>query len=72
MRAASEHLARRELPTRLLGWQVAPGTGSPDGRSAVVVLTGTARIPVLTPVLERLGGGVAVSTTSTARSDVEP
>ncbi|WP_083663945.1 pilus assembly protein TadG-related protein [Ornithinimicrobium sp. CNJ-824] len=38
--AAQAHLASRSLPSRLTGWQVAPGTGTPDGRTAVVVLTG--------------------------------
>ncbi len=72
MEAATEHLAQRDLPTRLLDWQVAPGTGTPDGRTAVVVVSGTARIPVLTPLLDQLGGGVRVTMTSSARSDVEP
>lgn len=72
MEAATAHLARRDLPTRLSGWEVAPGTGSPDGRAAVVVVRGTARIPVLSSVLEPLGGGVTITMTSTARSDLLP
>lgn len=69
--AAAEHLATRERPTRLTGWTVADGTGSPDGRTAVVVLNGTARIPVVSSVLESFGGGVSITVTSTARSDLE-
>lgn len=72
VQAAREHLAGRPLPSRLAGWQVAPGTGSPDGRTAVVVVRGTARIPVVTPVLDRLGGGVTITITSSARSDIVP
>lgn len=70
--AARDHLADRALPDRLTGWEVAPGTGTPDGRTAVVVVRGTARIPVLTPVLEQLGGGVTITMTSSARSEIVP
>lgn len=70
--AAQAHLASRSLPSRLTGWQVAPGTGTPDGRTAVVVLTGDARIPVVTPVLSAFGGSVPITVRSTARSDLEP
>lgn len=70
MDAASTHLASRERPARLSGWAVGSGTGTPDGRTAVVVVTGVARIPVVSPVLEPLGGGVTITVTSTARSDL--
>lgn len=70
--AATAHLAQRAMPGRLAGWEVAPGTGTPDGRTAVVVVRGTARIPVVTPVLEQLGGGVTITMTSSARSDIVP
>lgn len=70
--AAAAHLGSRQRPTRLSSWEVAPGTGSPDGRTAVVVVRGTARIPVLSSVLEPFGGGVTVTMTSSARSDLVP
>lgn len=70
--AATAHLAERELPTRLSGWQIAPGTGTPDGRTAVVVVRGTARIPVVSSVLGAFGGGVTVTMSSSARSDLAP
>lgn len=70
--AATAHLAQRPLPSRLSGWEVGPGTGTPDGRAAVVVVRGAARIPVVTPVLERFGGGVTITMTSSARSDLVP
>ncbi|WP_161965182.1 pilus assembly protein TadG-related protein [Ornithinimicrobium cerasi] len=70
VQAATAHLAARDLPARVAGWSVAPGTGTPDGRSAVVVVTGIARIPVVSPVLEPFGGGVTITVTSTARSDL--
>lgn len=68
--AAAAHLAARERPSRLASWQLGPGTGTPDGRTAVVVMTGTARVPILSPVLATFGGGVSVTVTSTARSDL--
>lgn len=70
--AASAYLASRPLPQRLDGWAVAPGTGTGDGRTAVVAVTGQARIPVLSPVLSAFGGGVTITVTSSARSDLEP
>ncbi|MGD8200059.1 pilus assembly protein TadG-related protein [Ornithinimicrobium sp. W1679] len=70
--AASDHLAARALPSRLTGWQVAAGTGTPDGRTAVVVLSGGARVPVASSVLSAFGGSVPITVTSTARSDLEP
>ena len=70
--AASAYLGARTLPERLSGWGVAGGTGTPDGRTAVVSLTGTARIPVVSPVLGVFGGGVTITVTSTARSDLAP
>lgn len=39
-RSASSHLSERPRPHGLESWAVAPGTGSPDGRTAVVRLTG--------------------------------
>lgn len=68
--AAAAYLASRPVPGRLAGWAVAPGTGTPDGRTAVVTLTGTARIPVVSPVLAAFGGGVSITVTSSARSDL--
>lgn len=70
--AASAHLAQRDRPGRVTAWSVAPGTGTPDGRTAVVVITGTARVPVVSSVLEPLGGEVTVTMSSTARSDLVP
>lgn len=70
--AATAYLASRPMPSRLSGWAVGSGTGTPDGRTAVVTVTGTARIPVLSPVLRAFGGGVHLTVTSSARSDLVP
>lgn len=72
LEAASAHLAVRQRPARVAGWAVAPGTGTPDGRTAVVVVTGVARIPVASAVLGAFGGGVTITVTSSARSDLIP
>lgn len=69
--AATAYLASRPMPSRISGWSVA-GAGAPDGRTAVVTVSGTARIPVVTPVLAAFGGGVEIAVTSTARSDLGP
>ena len=69
--AAAQHLAQRDRPGRLRDWAVMTGTGTPDGRTAVVTLSGTAQIPIVTPVLSAFGGGVTITVTSTARSDLE-
>jgi len=46
VRAASvDHLASLTLPHGIAGWAIEPGTGSPDGRTAVVVLTGRVAVP---------------------------
>ncbi|WP_299520583.1 hypothetical protein [uncultured Serinicoccus sp.] len=70
--AAAAHLEQRRVPTRIVSWAVGPGTGTPDGRTAVVTLTGQADIPVVSPVLSAVGGGVSITVTSTARSDIDP
>lgn len=70
--AATAYLSSRPPPGRVSAWTVGPGTGSPDGRSAVVVLTGRAQIPVVSPVLDAFGGQVSITVTSSARSDLEP
>ncbi|MCK0111438.1 pilus assembly protein TadG-related protein [Ornithinimicrobium sp. F0845] len=68
--AASEHLAQQPVPDRIAGWGIAAGTGTPDARTAVVRLQGRATIPVVSRVLESLGGGVSITVESRARSDL--
>lgn len=68
--AAASHLDRRPRPSRVSAWTIAEGTGSPDGRTAVVALTGTAEIPMLSPLLGAFGGGVSITVRSSARSEL--
>ncbi len=68
---AEAYLAARPLPVGMLGWQVASGTGSPDGQRAVVRLVGEADLPLVGGVLRGLGGSVTLTVESTARSDLQ-
>ncbi|MBK6886795.1 MAG: hypothetical protein IPH03_10370 [Tetrasphaera sp.] len=68
---ARDYLSSRPLPDRMQTWSVGPGTGSPDGATAVVVVTGTADLPVLTPILAALGGSITITVESRARADVD-
>ncbi|MEN3123595.1 pilus assembly protein TadG-related protein [Janibacter sp. LM] len=68
--AASEHLASRALPHGLESWAVADGSGSPDGQTAVVRLTGQADLPLIGGLLESMGGSVTVTVESRARAGV--
>ena len=67
---AGHYLRRQPMPHGVTSWSLGPGTGSPDGRTAVVRLSGHAQIPVLGPVLEAFGGGVTITVESRARAPV--
>lgn len=69
-RSAAEHLAGRDRPHRLESWEVAEGTGTPDGRTAVVRLRGEADLPLIGGLLSSMGGSVTVTVESRARADV--
>lgn len=69
--AAQQHLAQQEVPDRLLGWEIAEGTGTPDARTAVVRLRGEAEIPLISGILRSLGGSVSITVESRARSELD-
>lgn len=69
-RSAADHLASRERPHRLESWSVAEGTGTPDGRTAVVRIRGEADLPLIGGLLASMGGSVTVTVESRARADV--
>jgi hypothetical protein len=69
-RAARSYLAERRRPESLLGWAVAPGTGTPDGRTAVVRLTGQADVPMVGWMLRELGGSLTITVEARARAGV--
>lgn len=66
--AAEEHLARTPRPSGLESWALGPGTGTPDGRTAVVTLTGRATLPMTGWILDSLGGSVTITVESRARA----
>lgn len=68
--SAADHLASRSRPHGLESWAVAPGTGTPDGQTAVVRLSGQADLPLIGGLLESMGGSVTVTVESRARAGV--
>lgn len=68
---AQRYLASRPKPPGMLDWQVAPGTGSPDGETAVVRLVGSADVPVVGGLFRRLGGAVTITVESRARAGLQ-
>lgn len=60
--AAGRYLRTLTVPDHVFSWGVAEGTGSPDGFTARVVLTGAVRLPLTVPGL--LEGPTAVSLTA--------
>ena len=69
---AERYLASRPLPVGMIGWWVASGTGTPDGQTAVVRLTGQADLPLVGPALAALGGSVTITVESRARAELSP
>jgi len=69
---AAAYLGSRPRPRDVSRWRLAPGTGTPDGRTAVVVLVGEADLPMIGPALRDLGVSVTIRVESRARSDVVP
>lgn len=67
---AATYLGSRPKPPRVVRWRLDPATGTPDGRTAVVALTGVAELPMLGPALRELGVSVRITVRSEARSDV--
>jgi hypothetical protein len=68
---AQRYLTERPRPASMLSWQVAPGTGSPDGLTAVVRMSGEADLPLVGGLLESLGGSVTITVESRARATVQ-
>jgi hypothetical protein len=69
--AASAHLSSTPLPTGLTGWRIVDGTGTPDGRTAVVRLQGRATLPITGGILDALGGSVTITVESRARAALQ-
>ena len=70
-RAVEANLATRPLPYGVSSWRLATGTGTPDGRTAVVVLQGTAQLPMTGGLLSALGQSVTITVESRARAPLQ-
>lgn len=70
--AVNGYLAGVDKPENVVSWSLEPGTGSPDGDVAVVVLRGEVSIPYVSWVLDAVHGRVTVTVRSAARSDIVP
>ena len=68
--AAARNIATRPKPVGVTSWQTAAGTGSPDGRTAVVVLEGETTLPFTGGILAALGGSVSITVEGRARADL--
>lgn len=68
---ARASLAVQELPAHITGWAVTDGTGTADGRTAVVRVTATVKPPLFGGALSVLAGNVTITVQSEARSDVD-
>jgi uncharacterized membrane protein len=68
---AATELGRQQRPVGVEEWALAPGTGTPDGHTAVVRLTGRVQLPLVGGVLEQFGGGVTVTVESRARATLD-
>jgi hypothetical protein len=70
-RAVRENLTARPMPYGISGWRIAQGTGTTDGRTAVVVLQGTAELPMTGGLLAALGRSVTITVESHARAPLQ-
>lgn len=69
---ARAYLDTYQAPSRLEAVALTNGTGSPDGASALVELTGHVRLPIAGPVVASFAGGITVTVRSTARAGLRP
>jgi len=67
---AAVYVRTRRKPASVVAWRLDPATGSPDGRTAVVALTGEAQLPMIGPALRDLGVSIDIRVRSEARSDI--
>lgn len=66
--AAADYVGSRPRPTGMARWGLGAGTGSPDGRVAVVQMSCTADVPLVGWLL---GDGVTITVVSRARGDLQ-
>lgn len=66
--SAQSYLQARERPERVTWWSIEPGTGTPDGETAVVVVSADVSLPVVGPFVEAIGRSITITVTGTARA----
>jgi len=69
--AAAESLRSQSQPAHVAAWGLAPSTGTPDGRTAVVRVTADVQPPLLGGLLSFIGADVSVTVESHARADID-
>lgn len=67
-RTAAAYLSAQPRPSGITSWALVPGTGSPDGATAVVRMTGTVDLPVSGMLRDMFGGSVSFTVESRARA----
>lgn len=67
---AAQYVGSRPRPGSVTAWRLGGDTGTPDGVTAVVALTGEADLPLVGGVLRSLGVSVTISVRSEARADL--
>lgn len=68
--SVAEYLAARPMPDHVTSWSIAPGTGTPDGRTAYVVVTAQVRLPMSGWIQDLVGSSVTITVDSRATSPV--
>ena len=71
VRAVDDNLRARPLPYGISSWEIAGGTGTTDGHTAVVVLDGVAELPMTGGLLAALGKSVTITVESRARAPLQ-
>ena len=66
--SAESYLAAREQPSNITSWRIESGTGAIGGGTAVVVVSGVVRLPVVGPLLDTVGGSVTITVRGDARA----
>lgn len=69
---ALRYLSSYDVPSRVDRVELGAGTGSADGASATVELSGRVRLPIAASVVAGWQGGIIVTVRSTARSSLVP
>lgn len=68
---AGHHLAAAARPDGISSWRMEPGTGTNDGESATVVLTGTVDVPLGASLVASAFGRIFVTVSSTAEGRID-